>query len=192
VPVERSVADMEGSASYDVSFNRLLLEDDAGLPFRVEPPNVYIRVVVSLEADTVFSSASCDALGLEPPGAFAIRDNDGVIANQRNFIYADGLGWLWSEDVPGGGISGDWALRLEVIAEGGRTSDAGTTPDASAPDTGMTLTDATTDAATPPMPEEGGCGCRTATRKPSESTGAAVLFVIASVWFFRRTLYQQP
>jgi MYXO-CTERM domain-containing protein len=157
VPVERSVADETGSASYEVNFNRLLLEDDLGLPFRVEAPNVYVRVVVTLNADTVLSSASCDSLSLETPSGFAIRDNDGVIANERNFIYADGIGWVWNEAFPGGGIGGDWAVRLEIVAEGSAMEDAGTTPDAGPADTGTSPADTGTADSGVTMDEDGGC-----------------------------------
>jgi len=143
VPVMRSVADEAGSASYEVNFNRLLLQDEAGLPYRVDAPNVYIRIVVSLNADTALSSSSCDSLSLETPGGFAVRDNDGVVNAERNFIYAEGLGWLWNEAIPGGSTSGDWAVRLEIRdLGGGPVVDSGTPMADSGVDSGTSVPDA--------------------------------------------------
>ncbi len=181
VPVERSVADETGSASYTVNFNRLVLEDDLGAPFRVEAPNTYVRVVVTLNGGTDLSSASCDALMLEPPSAFAVRDNDGVIANERDFIYADGAGWIWNEDVPGGGISGDWALRLEVVAEGMPMADGGTTmPDAGPADSGSGAPDSggggDGSADTGTTGDDGGCSAVGVVRPASPWGLVALLF----------------
>jgi len=179
VPAERSVADEDGSASYEVNFNRLLLEDEAGLPFRVEAPNVYIRVVISLNPDTILMSASCEALSLEAPSGFAVRDNDGLIANERNFIFADGAGWLWSE---GAGIGGDWALRLEIIAEGSSMEDASVMmPDTGPADTGTMPADASADTGAPPD-DTGGCD---ASGGGVGSGGPLALFVF-SLWAIGR------
>jgi MYXO-CTERM domain-containing protein len=178
VPIERSVADETGSASYEVNFNQLLLEDDLGLPFRVEAPNVYVRIVVTLHADTALSSASCDSLSLETPSGFAIRDNDGVIANERNFIYADGIGWIWNEEVPGGGIGGDWAMRLEIVAEGTSMEDAGTMPDAGPADTGAPPADTGAADSGMMMEEDGGCSAAGEPSSADPLTLAALVFFL--------------
>ncbi|RLB51710.1 MAG: hypothetical protein DRJ42_16330 [Deltaproteobacteria bacterium] len=187
VPIMRSVADEEGSASYEVNFNRLLLQDEAGLPYLVNAPNVYIRVVVSLNPDTALSSSSCDSLSLETPGGFAVRDNDGVVNAERNLIYADGLGWFWNEAIPGGSIGGDWAMRLEVRDLGeGPVVDSGTpmadsgvdsgssVPDAGSADTGPGEDDASSDG-----------GCEAA--GPNAGGGPnALLFAAVLLWLGRR------
>lgn len=71
------------------------------------------------------------------------RDDDGTIAATRNFIEADGVGWIQSNAV---GVSGDWVIRANATEQGGTPgSDAGpNSPDAGAlgdPDAGTTTGD---------------------------------------------------
>ncbi|MFK7987029.1 MAG: MYXO-CTERM sorting domain-containing protein [Sandaracinaceae bacterium] len=151
-----------GSEMYEVMFNTLALDG-----VRVDPPNTYIRV--SLTIPTGGSSASCDALTLTGPGAVGLRDDDAPIANEVAFIYAvnpvSGVfgpptGWYWNEDPTVGmgtsgtsGINGDWAIRMNVTPLGGVTptdagppmSDAGMS-DAGASDAGTPLADAGTES----------------------------------------------
>ena len=55
------------------------------------------------------------------------RDNDGIAAD-KNYIFANGLGWARSQAL---GLAGDWIIRAFVSDGGGSAPDAGTgTPDA--------------------------------------------------------------
>jgi hypothetical protein len=64
------------------------------------------------------------------------RDDDGTIAANRNFILAEGIGWIQSSTA---GLTGDWIIRAEISGGGGPgTPDAAPgpgTPDA-APSSG--------------------------------------------------------
>lgn len=146
-----------GSMMYDVMFNTV---DIGGI--RVEAPNTYLRVAVSIPGGG--TSSSCAALGLTPPGAVGIRDDDGRIEVNVGYIYAlnpfGGLGgisqgWHWNEDPEiadeqsgGAGINGEWAIRVNVTPLGAPTPDAGTTT----PDAGTTPM---VDAGTTPMVDAG-------------------------------------
>jgi len=155
-----SVETTPGSAMYNVMFNTVNV--DMGV--RVAPPNTYIRVVVTIPAGG--SSISCELGGFSPPGAVGIRDDDGRIENEVNFIYSIGgvgEGWLWNEDpsirddMSGAStINGDWAVRLNVNPMGMPMTDAGV----SMPDSGVIETDSglpmTMDSGvTPPMEDAG-------------------------------------
>lgn len=193
VPVMRSVADEEGSASYEVDFNRFLLQDEAGLPFRVEAPNVYIRVVVTLNSDTALTSIACEGLSLDTPSGFAVRDNNGVIEPERNMLFADGLGWYWNEAFIGGTIGGDWAIRLEIRDLGaGPATDSGAPPGDSGSDGGPGDPDASSDAggagdAADAGPEaSSGGGCETAGAGPGAGSLAILIGVAALIYGRRR------
>jgi MYXO-CTERM domain-containing protein len=152
-----------GSQMYDVMFNTIPVMSGV----RIEPPNTYIRVAISIPGGG--SSASCSELGITPPGAVGIRDDDGRIANNVGFIYAlnplGGLGgisegWHWNEDpeisdpsTGETGINGEWAIRLNVTPEGSSTRDAGT----AMPDAGAVSMDAgsTEDAGSSPSADGG-------------------------------------
>jgi MYXO-CTERM domain-containing protein len=148
VDLERSTETTPGSAMYNVMINTIMV--DGGVT--VEAGNTYVRVVATIPSGGM--SASCGLLGLSPPGAVGIRDDDGRIDNEVGFIYAlnpaSGLigipqGWHWNEsmqieDINGGppGISGDWLIRMDVTPASGPPPDAGTTPDGgSTADSGM-------------------------------------------------------
>lgn len=49
------------------------------------------------------------------------RDDDGTIAGDKNFVRADGIGWVRSDLL---GVTGDWIIRAEVMggSGGGSTS----------------------------------------------------------------------
>jgi hypothetical protein len=130
-----SVETSAGSAMYDVTQNTVSITSGV----RVDPPSTYIRVAISIPAGG--ASASCADLGLEPPGAVGLRDDDGRIEENVGMIYAVnplsgtfGIaeGWHWNEDEEitdpsggGSGIEGDWAIRLDVSPIGSSGSDAG-------------------------------------------------------------------
>lgn len=176
-----STENSAGSQMYDVMFNTLMLDG-----VRVDPPNTYIRVAVTIPGGG--SSTSCSDLSLTGPGASGMRDDDAPIDNEVDFIYAvnpaSGLlgpptGWYWNEDPAvsaGSGstssINGDWAIRMNVTPLGGVTdagpppadagsSDAGSGLDAgTASDGGTAPTDAGgTDAGSPPGDAAPPAGC---------------------------------
>lgn len=182
VPLMKSTAETDGSPMIEAGFNELQPVDEMEAPIRVGPGVRYIRAVVRIQAGLEGSSASCDAAAQEPPSIFPLRDNDGVIADARSFIFAGAGGWLWNEDV---GIGGDWAIRLEVRSEGAPGGDAGpdgvdagTRDDAGASADGGTGADAApvSDAGTL-TPGGGGCGCRTA--PPASAAWPALLVLLA-------------
>lgn len=129
------------------------------------------------------------------------RDSDGTISADKNFLFADGLGWKQSADL---GVTGDWILRAFVDEPGfGGSGGAGGTGGAggSTPTTTSTTAKTTTDgtggsdgsgggggqggAGTMNGETDGeGCGCRTAGEEPA-SRGAlfvslAGLFLLAT------------
>ena len=130
VPLELSVADMEGSMRYNVMINSIML-GEMGVP--VDVPNTYIRVVFTIPSGSM-TSFYCEFAGFPEPGAVAIRDDDGRVAPRRSLIYSVGgdfgAGWYWNEEVTdptmGTTLNGDWVVRLQVQPMGGRT-DAGPT-----------------------------------------------------------------
>lgn len=191
-PVELSVAESDGSARYGVMFNRFLIEDEGGMPVRIEPPNTYLRVVVTMNAGAI-SSAVCDGASLDPPGGFPMRDDDGRIADERSFIYAAGTGWLWNEEA---GIDGDWGVRVDITAEGSPAGDGGAGDvDAGAAIDAGAVTDAgaaadaggTEDAGGPP-PGDGddGCGCSVPGGGEPGGPLALALVAVMAVWVRRR------
>lgn len=128
VPLQRSVEE-GGVNMYNIMFNTITV----GSGVRVDPPNTYLRVVMTIPA----GGAGLECLGSAggAPGALAIRDVDGVVANEVNFIYSVGgefaEGWHWNETVCNAltCLSGDWAIRLNVTPLGSSgTGDAGVSP----------------------------------------------------------------
>lgn len=179
-PLTLSVADTSGR--YELTVNTLQIRDDLDMPI-VVPSGSYLRVVVTLPAGTPGSSSLCEPT-FESPGGFPVRDDDGQIAPERNFIYALGAGWFWNESFPGGEIGGDWAIRLGVFAngpgrtDGGVSADAGTTPDAGSSIDGG----GGADAGVGPVDE--GCGCRAA--RPSHAGLAPALLALVGLTAFAR------
>jgi MYXO-CTERM domain-containing protein len=174
VPLTLSVADTGGR--YTLMVNAVQVRDDVDLPIEIAS-GAYVRVVVTLPPGTPGSSSLCEP-SFESPGGFPVRDDDGQVAPERNFIYALGAGWFWNESFPGGEIGGDWAIRLQVFAngpgvtDGGEPSDAGMATDAGAIiDGGAGL-----DGGTAPE-DEGGCGCRAV----GEAHGSSVPLLLSLV-----------
>ncbi|MBO6937716.1 MAG: hypothetical protein JJ863_22295 [Deltaproteobacteria bacterium] len=188
VPLMKSTAGADGASEIEAGFNELQPVDEMEMPIRVSADARYIRAVVRIQEGDADASASCDAAGQNPPSIFPLRDNDGVIADERSFIYAGASGWLWNEDV---GIGGDWAIRLEVRSDGAPGSDAGPGGSDGGPggtDAGPGGTDggsvsdagSATDGGTT-SPGGGGCSCQTL-----PSPGAVWPSVLLLAWLRRR------
>jgi MYXO-CTERM domain-containing protein len=139
-PITLSEPSTPGSTNYRLNLNEIPLNG-----ITIAPPNAYIRVVVTIPTGSV-QSASCQALGLQPPAAVAFRDIDITGTSRRNFIYQiDPIGivgnrWVFNEafqdPVSGNNINGDWIIRLEVEAmSSGTPRDGGISinPDAAPP-----------------------------------------------------------
>jgi MYXO-CTERM domain-containing protein len=144
-------------------------------------------VAVRLPGSGAFNSVCRDPV--EVPAGFPLRDNDGRLEDERSFIYAGGgTGWLWNETA---GLTGDWAIRIEVdpmpsTTDAGPCVDVDAGPrdaggaDTGAPDVGSL--DAGADAGAPAA--SSGCGCRAGAR--SGSAGLAGLGLLALGLFRRR------
>lgn len=88
-------------------------------------------------------------IGFQHAGVPSIaRDIDGIMAN-RNFILAQGLGWLPSQTL---GLTGDWIIRATVSDSGG-SIDAGVDAPSGGPDASTGGPDASTGG-----PDAGGGG----------------------------------
>jgi hypothetical protein len=74
--------------------------------------------------DTTFQELNLDGFGVDVCGAFRVgieftaagapsvaRDTDGTVDAGRNFVFAQGLGWVAS---PALGIAGDWVIRADA------------------------------------------------------------------------------
>jgi len=197
VPLALSVEDDGGI--YQLRFNRLEVRDEDSMPIEVDD-GAYLRVVVTLPESATVTSDICGA-PLVPPGGFPVRDDDGRIAPERNFIYAGGAGWFWSESVPGGAINGDWGVRLSVfpsgeVPDGGvPTTDGGIRPSTdgglAGTDAGPAETDAGAggmdggaDAGAAAEPMDDGCSCRAA--GPGSAPPWALPLAGAAIFVCRR------
>ncbi len=179
VPIELSIP-ASGSMGFSLQLNRFEVMDEMGMPLRIAAPFTYLRVYVQLH-DSTLPGPSCPFSSDGSP----LRD-DGRIADQRSYILANGMGFLWNEDAR---VGGDWAVRLGIIPAIPPALDAGPRPDAgpSTADAGPSTTDAAgLDAGTGagadagPSSGGGGCSCRAAGADPRGSFLAS-LFVLASV-----------
>ncbi|HPQ40986.1 MAG TPA: hypothetical protein PLV45_11500, partial [bacterium] len=69
---------------------------------------------IDLTSENIVLNSGNVRVGLEftqnPPPSFC-RDADGTIIPQTNLIFAQGLGWQWSETF---GLQGDWIHRLMI------------------------------------------------------------------------------
>jgi len=201
VPLTLSVEDDTGQ--YQLRFNRLEIRDEDSMPVEVDT-GAYLRVVITLPEGAAGTSDICGA-PLVPPGGFPVRDDDGRIAPERNFIYAGGAGWFWSESVPGGAINGDWGMRLSVfpsgeIPDGGvPTTDGGLLPStdggaatdagaggADAGATGMDGGGGGADAGPTVEPTDDGCSCRAAQRGRPAPVAFVLVLALTALWRRRR------
>jgi len=185
VPLMKSTAGADGASELEAGFNELQPVDEMAMPVRVGADARYIRAVVRIREGDAGSSASCAAARQNPPSIFPLRDNDGLIAGERSFIYAGSAGWLWNEDV---GIAGDWAIRLEIRSDGAPSSDAGPgamdggpLSDGGTADGGVTRDAGVAADGSTIEPSETGCGCQT-TPDPAASWPA----LLALLWLRRR------
>lgn len=185
-----STAEPGGTGRYGIHFNELAVRDEAGLPVVIES-GAYLRAVVSIPEASTMTSVTCAAD--VSPAFFPVRDADGPIADERAFIYASGLGWLWNEDTRVQ-AEGDWGIRLALFRTPSEEPDAGA-PD---PDAGASDPDARRDAGAPPegdagtpldaevradaglRPAGGGCSCRAIpSRAQGSASSAALLLALA-------------
>jgi MYXO-CTERM domain-containing protein len=175
LPVTMSVPTTDGGSDYNFMLNTFNLGDTTTPAPTVAAGHTYLRVVVGL-ADGG-SSSTCTPMTSAPTG-FPLRDDPGsVVAPRREFIYAQGVGWMWNETAH---IPGNWALRLSIEplphadagpTDGGAGSDSGAARDGSAIDVGSV------DAARASGGGGGGCGCRVGSR--SHASIAALLVALA-------------
>jgi len=182
--VTRSAAESDGSARYMTNFNELRLQDEEEMPIVVPEGNTYLRVVFTLHAEDGTSEV-CEAGELDSPSAFPVRDDDGRIADERSFIYASGLGWVWNEDSRVG-VNGDWAVRLDITpapapdVDAGPRIDAGSAGDAGGGSDAGSASDAgaTVDAGEVGE-DDGGCGCRVGARRDPSVAWLALVALLA-------------
>lgn len=202
LPLARSPLESEGSRTFAVSFNDLQLRGEMDEPLVVQPPHRYLRVVFTFGRGADRNPAACEDAGLASPSAFPIRDDDGLVADERSFLWGHGgLGWQWNEAV---GVQGDWAIRAEIrsigsgvpdagidagidagLDAGGHRIDGGTGRDGGALDAGN-------DRGTPPSdaPSEGGCGGCAA--QAGDRSGAGALWVLLVLAARRRRASEGP
>ncbi len=180
-PLALSV-DADGMGRYAIDFNELEVRDESGGEIVVDA-GTYLRVVVTLPAAE--PATACTG-GLDLPGGFPVRDADGRIADERGFIYAAGVGWLWNEQAS---INGDWGIRLALFRapprDGGTVElDASTSGDAGAVrDAGGAAMDAATAPDGGAEPSGGGCSCRAGR---SRSAGWPLAIALACLALRRR------
>jgi len=158
VPIELSIP-ATGGMGFNLQLNRFEVMDEMGAPLRIAADFTYLRVFVSLR-DSSLPGPSCPFSSDGSP----LRD-DGRISDERSYILADGMGFLWNEQAR---VGGDWAVRLSIIPALPVGRDGGPPPDAAAADVdaGASALDAAgADASTSgvdagPATGGGGCGCR--------------------------------
>jgi hypothetical protein len=181
VPVTMSTPTTDGAANFNLMLNTLNLSDGTTPAPVVDATHAYLRAVVVL-GDMGMSSTCTPATNA--PTGFPLRDDDGVVANHRAFIYANGVGWLWNE---GAGVRGDWGIRLIIEplphADAG-TSDAGTTSDAGSTSDASTMGDAGHDAGLVAAGGSSTCSCRAST--PTSMPGSIALALIAMALYSRK------
>jgi len=198
-PVQLSSSESDTSDDYDVNFNRLIILSETSEPLRIESPNTYLRVEVTLGEGEASMSDGC-SLPSAPPNAMPLLDRDGTITPERNYIYAQGAGYLWNRS-RFFDIMGDWALRLQVESLGSTPEpgdagpmDAGTAMDASF-SMDADIPGAQDGGGPEPMLEAGPTprdtarsGCGVFAPLPSRSRPSALVFGIGMLLVLRRRL----
>jgi hypothetical protein len=178
VPIELSIP-ASGSMGFSLQLNRFEVMDEMGMPLRIAAPFTYLRVYVQLH-DSALPGPSCPFSSDGSP----LRD-DGRIADQRSYILANGMGFLWNEDAR---VGGDWAVRLGIIPAIPPAVDAGPRPDAgpSTVDAGASTSDsggldagASAGGDAGPASGGGGCSCRAEGSQGSGSILASLLVLLA-------------
>ncbi len=175
VPVTMSVPTTDGGSDFNLMLNTLML-GDATMPAPVADGAhgyTYLRAVVGLGDGG--NSSTCTPATSAPVG-FPLRDDDGVVANHRSFLYANGAGWLWNE---GAGVRGDWGIRLSIApmahADAGPVDGGGL--DAGSVDASTALDGGGRDAG----PAAGGGGSSCACRAGAPASGAGSLAALAMI-----------
>ncbi len=189
VPVTLSVPTTAGAAGFNLMLNAFDIVDDAGDPVVVPDGNSYLRVAVGLGSNGLHNSICMGAL--EAPTGFPVRDDDGRVGPERDFIYAGGYGWAWNEALPGGvAINGDWGIRLSVVPmpiahDAGPRGDASADLDASSDDAGADGGAGGSDAGGAPA-ESGSCSCRVTSSRGPSSAAMGWLVALGAVTIARR------
>lgn len=174
VPVELSIPDGTMTGGFMLQLNRFDVVDEMGAPVRVPAGFTYLRVFVQLH-DSTLPGPGCDFSSDGSP----LRD-DGRISDQRSYILANGMGFLWNETAR---VAGDWAIRLNIIPAIPPGIDAGPPPDAAFAPRDAGGGDASVDAGTSAGADAGGgssgggCGCRAAAPRASGIGGTLALLL---------------
>jgi hypothetical protein len=174
VPIELSIPDGTATGGFMLQLNRFEVQDEMGAPLRIAAGFTYLRVFVQLP-DSTLPGPGCPFSSDGSP----LRD-DGRIADQRSYILANGMGFLWNEQAR---VNGDWAIRLQIIPSIPPGIDAGPPPDATTSPSdagGAEVLDAAAGAldAGGGSGSGGGCGCRAARARAG---GSAVLALAVAV-----------
>lgn len=150
VPVELSIPS-DGTTGFSLTFNRYDVVDESGQPIVVDAGYSYLRVYVQLHPSTL-PGPSCEFSSDGSP----LRD-EGRIADERGYVFVDGEGFRWNEDL---GVGGDWAIRLGINPALPEV-DASSAVDAALSFADAGAHDAGIDAGASPDASSG-CGCRVA------------------------------
>jgi MYXO-CTERM domain-containing protein len=183
VPVELSIPDGTMTGGFMLQLNRFDVVDEMGAPVRVPAGFTYLRVFVQLH-DSTLPGPGCDFSSDGSP----LRD-DGRISDQRSYILANGMGFLWNETAR---VAGDWAIRLNIIPAIPPGIDAGPPPDAAFEPRDVGAAGTSTDAGTGAGSDAGGgsagggCGCRAGTTSSRGLASGLALGVLALVARARR------
>jgi MYXO-CTERM domain-containing protein len=181
VPIELSIPDGTATGGFMLQLNRFEVQDEMGAPLRIAAGFTYLRVFVQL-SDSTLPGPGCPFSSDGSP----LRD-DGRISDQRSYILANGMGFLWNEQAR---VNGDWAIRLQIIPsippgiDGGPPPDAAFVPadagpvDAGEVDAGTSAPDAGT-----AVGGGGGCSCRVGRTR---SSGGALLALAIAAGLVRR------
>lgn len=184
VPIALSIPDGTATGGFMLQLNRFEVQDETGAPLRVAAGFTYLRVFVRL-SDSTLPGPGCPFSSDGSP----LRD-DGRISDQRSYILANGMGFLWNEQAR---VNGDWAIRLQIIPsippgiDGGPPPDAAFVPtdvgsiDAGGPDAGTGAPDAGASVG-----GDGGCGCRAGRTHTSGAGLLALGLAIAARLGLRR------
>lgn len=184
VPIELSIP-ATGATGFNLQLNRFEIMDEMGMPLRISAPFTYLRAYVQLK-DSTLPGPSCPFSSDGSP----LRD-DGRIANERSYILANGMGFVWNEAA---GVNGDWAVRLNIIPTIPPATDAGPRPDSGvasgdgggAADGSVGVIDAGAGVDAGTSTGGGGCACRAGRSRTSASLAALALLGLALVLRTRR------
>ncbi|MBX7194121.1 MAG: hypothetical protein K1X94_18855 [Sandaracinaceae bacterium] len=175
VPIELSIP-ASGATGFNLQLNRFDVVDEMGMPLRIADTFRYLRVFVQLH-DSTLPGPSCPFSSDGSP----LRD-DGRIAEQRSYILANGMGFVWNEDAR---VGGDWAVRLDIVPSIPPATDAGPRSDAGARDAGASTSDVGASDGGAGAADAGGggsgggCGCRVSSSAPRWGAWASLGMAMA-------------